>query len=69
MATDFVLHSRLHTSTLLKGYGWFHFYLSTGLVKLAEKLVSGANGLTATCAVLPTSWAWGPRWRQATQPL
>lgn len=28
-----------------------------------------ANGLTATWVVLATSWAWGPCWRQATQPL
>lgn len=74
MVAAFVLHSRL--THFLKGYGWLDFYLSAGVVvvRLAEKkkkkkFCAGASGLTATWVVLDTGWAWGPRWRQATQLL
>lgn len=38
------LCSPFQTSTLLKGYGWFAFYLSTGVARLAGKLASGQMG-------------------------
>lgn len=55
--TTWRLCSPIQTCTLLKGYGWFDFYLSTGVVRLAERLVSRQVGwqLPGWC-----SWLAGP---------
>lgn len=42
--TTWRLCSPIQTCTLLKGYGWFDFYLPTGVVRLAERLVSRQVG-------------------------